>query len=171
MMCENLSKIDISARRAIEMFSEHVGQESSGEVHSFFPECPRVSMPDISMPQRKAITNSMNGWLEELLSSSRNIEILAERSLGKGDADLRIREMTSEEEASLKKYAGITDNLMFLRRHLTVSYKTLSSSLTFSIFSKQIFFFFWVLHSVLLLNDVAQFYLPTLRSGLAHTQH
>ena len=82
-------------------------------------------MHDISMPQRKPITKHINDWLEELLSSSKNIEILAEASLGvlgKGDEDLRMREMTSEEEESLKMYAESTRRIMGRRLFLNVSY-------------------------------------------------
>ena len=148
-MCENLSRIDIRVRKAIEQSVERIGigLKSSGEVYSFLTECPRVSIPEISLPQQKTIKNSLSGWLEELLRSSRNIEILAERSLGvigKGDEDLRIREMTSEEEASLKKYAGITATIMLLKRQLMVSYKT--SCLLNCIFRfLKTLFFFWFL--------------------------
>jgi hypothetical protein len=99
------------------------GREASGETHSFFiSENPRVSMANISMPQRKTTTNSVNEWLEEFLRSSRNIETLAEHSLdviGNGDKDLRMREMTSEEGASLKRYTEITGRIMSLKRSLT----------------------------------------------------
>ena len=119
-MTENLSKIKIDSvvKRAIEMFNH----ESSGDVHPFFHECPRVSMPFIS--HRSAIRKSINEWLEDSLRSSRNIEILAEHSLGvigEGDRDLRMREMTSEEGASLERYADMTRGIMNLKRNLNVS--------------------------------------------------
>ena len=120
-------------------------------------------MPEISMPQRKAITNNLNEWLEELLCSSRNIEILAESSLdviGKGDEDLRMREMTPEEGASLMEYARLTKGIMSFKRFLTVSYKTFTSCLAFLIFSKQFFFFGSSFRFLLLLNDVVRFLYP-----------
>jgi hypothetical protein len=105
------------------------GREASGETYSFFfSESPRVSVANISMPPRKATTNSVNEWLEEFLRSSRNIETLAERSLdviGNGDKDLRMREMTTEEGTSLKRYTEITEHIMSFKRCLTVSYKLL----------------------------------------------
>ena len=107
-------------------------------------------MPEISMPQRKAITNNLNEWLEELLCSSRNIEILAESSLDvieKGDEDLRMREMTPEEGASLMEYARLTKGIMSFKRFLTVSYtKLLHLALHFSFSQNNSFFL--VLHSV-----------------------
>ena len=126
-MCENLSKIDINARNLVAFIADLFGHEldSSGEVTSILSECPRISISDVSMPQRKAISIYMSEWLEELLSSSKNIEILAESSLGvieKGDEDLRMREMTSKERMSLKRYKQITKDIMFFRRNLTVSY-------------------------------------------------
>jgi hypothetical protein len=141
-MCEDLSKIDINSRKLIDMITKFIGNnESSGEVHTFFPEPPRVSMLSISTPHPKVITKYLNEWLEELLSSSKNIEILAESSLGaitKGDEDLRMRELTSEEEASLEKYTDISVGVMELRRYLNVS---LPVYLAFSVFyfSKQLF--------------------------------
>jgi hypothetical protein len=145
IMCENLSKIDERIRKALEMYNEFIGHKSSGEVHTFYPELSRVCMPDISMPDQKTIKKSINRWLEELLCSSRNIEILAESSLGvigKGDDDLRMREMTSEEGASLKKYTNRTqDVVMSLRRTLNVSYKTFTSFR----FLKTTFFVFFIL--------------------------
>ena len=124
-MSENLSKIDEIPRRVIEMTSELIGHESSGEVNSFLPEWPRVSIRDISMPNRKTAEKLVTEWLEDLLSSSANIEKLAESSLGvigNGDEDLRIREMTSEEGASLKKYMEITQMIMHMKRFSTVSF-------------------------------------------------
>lgn len=132
-MCENLSKIDkIFIREAIERAT---GRESSGDIYPFYKECPRVSMPEISIVQGMSISE----WLEELLRSSSNIEIMARRSLGmigKGDKDLRMREMTSEEGASLKTYTDITKAVMSLKHGLSVS----TSCLAFSAFSK---LFFW----------------------------
>ena len=155
-MSENLSRLDERNRKNIETASR---RNSLNEVFSFFLECPRVSIPDISIPNQKTITNSINEWLEELLRSSGNMEIMAERSLdviGKGDEDLRMREMTFEEGASLKRYKDITKMVMRSKRHLTVSTSCLTFHFPFS--QKKIFF---VLRSVLLLNDVAQFfYLP-----------
>ena len=124
-MCENLSRINKRTRKSIETFGEYIGHESSGEVNTFFPEYPRVSIPDKFM-QRKAMTKYLNEWLEELLCSSRNIEILAERSLGvigKGDEDLRMREMTSEERESLKSYTEITEGVISFKRYMNVSCK------------------------------------------------
>ena len=73
------------------------------------------------------MTKYVNEWLEELLCSSRNIEILAESSLGvigKGDEDLRMREMTPEEGESLKEYTRVTEGLLAFKRYMNVSYKT-----------------------------------------------
>ena len=86
---------------------EFFGQEPSlaGEVNSLFPEYPRVSMSDVDMTYRKIIKNPINEWLEDLLCSSGNIEVLAESSLEvMGDEDLRIREMSPQEETSLNEY-------------------------------------------------------------------
>ncbi|KAF8808730.1 hypothetical protein BYT27DRAFT_7337705 [Phlegmacium glaucopus] len=119
IMCENLSKINETSRKAIEMFSQFVGHESSDEIYTFPPINPRVSIPDISMSPQNNITNSIKEWLEDLLSSSRNIEILAESSLSslaKGDEDLRIREMIAEERESMAKYTELTVPIMFSRR-------------------------------------------------------
>ena len=143
-MTENLSKIKIDSvvKRAIEMFNH----ESSGDVHPFFHECPRVSMPFIS--HRSAIRKSINEWLEDSLRSSRNIEILAEHSLGvigEGDRDLRMREMTSEEGASLERYADMTRGIMNLKRNLNVSYIFFISGLAFSVFSNILFYFILVI--------------------------
>ena len=120
-------------------------------------------MPEISMPQRKAITNNLNEWLEELLCSSRNIEILAESSLdviGKGDEDLRMREMTPEEGASLMEYARLTKGIMSFKRFLTVSYKNFYILPCISHFLKTILFFGSSFCFLLLLNDVVRFLYP-----------
>lgn len=159
IMCESLSKIDSRIREVIE---KKLGHESSGDIFSIFSECSQVYISDISMPQPKNTTNSIKEWLEGLLRSSGNIEILAERSLGaigNGDKDLRMREMTSEEGASLKRYKEITESIMGLKTGLTVSYKISTSCLFFS------HNFFFVHHSVLLLlKHVALFlYLPRFR--------
>ena len=103
-------------------------------------------MPDISMPQRQTITDSINDWLEKLLSSSKNIEILAESSLGvigNGDEDLRIREMAPLEEASLEKYTKITEGIMTLKRYLTVSLQNFYLLLCIFRFSQNLFFYFF----------------------------
>jgi len=53
------------------------------------------------------------------LGSSRNIEKLAESSLGvleKGDEDLRIREMVAEERESMARYTDLTVPIMFSKR-------------------------------------------------------
>lgn len=130
-MCENISKINETSRKAIDMFSEFIGHESAEEVYTFSPVNPRVSIPDISIPPPGRITNSIKEWLEELLSSSSNIETLAESSLGvmeKGDEDLRIRELTAEERGSMEKYTELTMSIMFFKRFLKVSCEAFLSS-------------------------------------------
>jgi len=126
-MCENLSRINESSKKTIEMLSEFVGHESSGEIYTFSNITPRVSLPDISMSPQKSITNSIKEWLEELLSSSRNIEKLAESSLGslvEGDDDLRIRQMIAEERESMERYTELTVPIMFSKRLMKVSYES-----------------------------------------------
>jgi hypothetical protein len=94
------------------------------EVTALISEWPRVYMPLISFP-KKTVKNSINEWLEELLCSSKNIEILAENSLGvigKGDDDLRIREMTKEERNSMKKYTTFFERIYIVKRTLQVSF-------------------------------------------------
>jgi len=121
VMCENISNINETSKKAIDIFSEFVGRESAEEVYTFSPVTPRVSIPDISIPPPGRITNSIKEWLEELLSSSSNIETLAESSLGvmeKGDEDLRIRELTTEEIESMEKYTELTMSIMFFKRFL-----------------------------------------------------
>jgi len=121
VMCENLSRINETSKKAIEMFSEFVGHESTDEIYTFPPVNPRVSIPDISMSPRGNISNSIKEWLEELLSSSSNIKTLAESSLGvlgKGDEDLRIREMIAEERESMEKYTELTVPIMFSKRFM-----------------------------------------------------
>ena len=103
------------------MISKFFGQDLSGEATSIFPE-PRVSISDNSMPQN--VSDYVNEWLEELLRSSKNIEILADSSLGvlrKGDEDLRMREMASE-GTSLEKYKEYTRPIMGHKKILNVSY-------------------------------------------------
>lgn len=145
-MSENLSKIDIRNRESVKVFDDFcAGHNSSGEVYSFLPPHPQVSISFISLPHRKVITNNMNEWLEGLLSSSRNIEILAESSLDvieKGDEDLRMREMTSEEGASLRKYTNFTERIMIFKRALNVSFQKLFTS-CLCIF--RLFFTFFIL--------------------------
>ena len=90
------------------------------------------------------MTKYVNEWLEELLCSSRNIEILAESSLGvigKGDEDLRMREMTPEEGESLKEYTRVTEGLLAFKRYMNVSYKTFHLLPFIFRFLKTIFFF------------------------------
>lgn len=120
-MSENLDRFN---KDFFDSLSELIGLDFSddSEVCSFFSERPRVSMLEIST--RKHVTDSINDWLEELLSSSRNIEILAESSLGvigKGDEDLRMREMALGEGASLKKYTEITEAIIRRKTVLNVS--------------------------------------------------
>jgi hypothetical protein len=137
-MCENLSKINETSRKAMDMFSEIVGHESPDEVYIFPPVNQRVDIPDISIPPRAVISNSIKEWLEELLSSSSNIEILAESSsdaLEKGDEDLRIRGMIAEERESMKKYTELTVPIMFLKRFLKVSHENLFFLTSFFFFS------------------------------------
>ena len=124
-MSENLSKIDKKTRQAIETrdkltFNDH---DSSGEVYSGYPQCPRVSMPMISIPNQ-TIEKSINEWLAELLCSSENINILAENSLGvlgKGDDDLRMREMTEEEKSSMETYVLLNSAILSAKNVLYVS--------------------------------------------------
>lgn len=124
-MSENLSKIDKKTRQAIETrdkltFNDH---DSSGEVYSGYPQCPRVSMPMISIPNQ-TIEKSINDWLAELLCSSENINILAENSLGvlgKGDDDLRMREMTEEEKSSMETYVLLNSAILSAKNVLYVS--------------------------------------------------
>jgi len=121
IMCENLSRLNETSRKALEVFSEFVGHESSDEIYTFPPINPRVSIPDISMSPQRIISNSIKEWLEELLGSSSNIEKLAESSLGvlaKGDEDLRIREMIAEERESMEKYTELTVPIMFSKRFM-----------------------------------------------------
>lgn len=132
-MCENLSRISETSKKAIEMFNEFVGHESSDEIYTFPPVNPRVSIPDISMSPRVNTSNAIKEWLEELLSSSNNIEKLAENSLDvivKGDEDLRIREMIAEERESMKKYTELTVPIMFSKRFMKVSYEPFLCLLT-----------------------------------------
>ena len=78
----------------------------------------------MSMPHGKTTAKSTKKMFEDFLSSSKNIEILAENSLGrirKGDEDLRIREMTSEEVASLETYARVTKRIINVKRIMDVS--------------------------------------------------
>ena len=120
-------------------------QESSGDVHPYLDESPRVSMPFIS--HRSPIRDSINEWLEDLLRSSRNMEILAERSLGvigDGDRDLRMREMTPEDRASLEKYAVITKDIMHTKKCLDVSHHFYLLPCIFRFLKT--FFFLWFFH-------------------------
>jgi len=120
-MCENLSRINEASRRAIEMSSEIFGAESSDEIYTFPPVSSRVSIPDVSMSPRGSISNSIQEWLEELLSSSSNIETLADSSLdviGNGDKDLRIREMLAEDKLSMMEYTELTVSVMFAKRFI-----------------------------------------------------
>ena len=140
-MFENISKVNKSVKKFMEIWNE---KGSSGDVYSFFTECSRVSMPSASLPNQSSITK----WLEYLLCSSRNIELLAEHSRGvieNGDNDSRMRELTSEEGASLRKYAQLTKILMRLKWGLTVSYKTFTSCFAFSVFSKPFFLGFFII--------------------------
>ena len=153
-MCESISKLGEIQRETLRTIFNFFGQDLSGEATTFLPEYPRVSISDKSMPQN--VSDSVNEWLEELLCSSRNIEILAESSLGvlrKGDEDLRMREMASE-GTSLEKYKEYTRPIMGHKKILNVSYGLYFLPCIFP-FLKQIFFS--VLHSVLLINDVARF--------------
>ena len=152
-MSENLSKIDKKTRQAIETrdkltFNDH---DSSGEVYSGYPQCPRVSMPMISIPNQ-TIEKSINEWLAELLCSSENINILAENSLGvlgKGDDDLRMREMTEEEKSSMETYVLLNSAILSAKNVLYVS-------LNFIFFIQSPFF------GLLLLNDVSYHPPPSL---------
>jgi len=77
-------------------------------------------MPLISIPSH-TVDGSIHMWLHDLLSSSKNIDILAENSLGvlgKGDDDLRIREMTEEERKSEEKYETIHGAIIFRKKKL-----------------------------------------------------
>lgn len=139
-MCESLSKVDSVTRSAFSMFNESVGHESSGEVHTIYSEDPRVSIPDSSMPLN--ISPAISEWLEELLCSSKNIEVLANSSLGvigKGDEDLRMREMASE-GTSLEDYRKSTRLVMLRKNLLNVSCIFLPLALHFPIFSNNFFF-------------------------------
>ena len=121
-----------------------IGHESSGEAHSFLPKYSRVSTPEIFMPKQESIVNSIDKWMEELRSSPKHMKILAEMSsgvIGKGDDDLRMREMTPEEGEPLMMYAKNTAIIMMLKRIMTVSCETFTSCLAFSYFSKPFFFF------------------------------
>lgn len=143
-MCENLSRLNETSRKALEMFSEFVGHESSDEIYTFPPIHPRVSIPDISMSPQRIISNSIKEWLEELLGSSSNIEKLAESSLGilaKGDEDLRIREMIAEERESMEKYTELTVPIMFSKRFMKVSCEPLPSSSVLKTFSFFVLFY------------------------------
>lgn len=124
-----------------EIFNPGFNEES--EVSSIVSNKLRVSMPRISI-NKKTVKNSISEWLEELLSSSKNIEILAKNSLGvieKGDVDLRMREMTEEEKISMSHYATLTKKILHAKGILNVSFYFF-------------FFFCWFSCSFsLLLND------------------
>ena len=105
-----------------EIFNPGFNEES--EVSSIVSNKLRVSMPRISI-NKKTVKNSISEWLEELLSSSKNIEILAKNSLGvieKGDVDLRMREMTEEEKISMSHYATLTKKILHAKGILNVSF-------------------------------------------------
>lgn len=109
------------------MFSEFVGHEYSDEIYTFPPVTPRVSIPDVSMSPRGNVSNSVKEWLDDLLSSSKNIEQLAESSLSeivKGDGESRIREMNAEEREAMENYTELTVSIMFCKRFLKVSYES-----------------------------------------------
>ena len=138
-MCESLSKINETSRIAIETYIEYFGNKLSGEVTSVLSEYTRVSISSISMQQN--ISDSVSKWLEDLLFSSRNIEMLAKSSsgvIGKGDEDLRIREMGSD-VASFAKYKELTKFVMFQKSFLNVSCELLPLALHFP-FSQTNFF-------------------------------
>ena len=100
-------------------------------------------MPYMSVPQKTTRKSIMKAF-EDLLCSSKNMEILAESSLGtirKGDEDLRIREMSAEEVTSLKGYADITSTVINLKGLVTVSYQTFYLFPCIFRFLKTFFFF------------------------------
>jgi hypothetical protein len=123
-MSENLFKINRKSKEIIELINKY--HNYSSEVYSVTDrphECSRTSMPMISTPNR-TVDEAIHRWLGDLLSSSKNIDILADNSLGvlgKGDDDLRIREMTEEERQSVDKYATIHGVIIFRKKKLHVS--------------------------------------------------
>lgn len=144
ILFENFSKANKLAKTHYENFekaNESLCHDFSGEVNSFVHQYSRVSIPYNSM--RPNVSVSIRKWLEELLCSSKNIEVLADSSLGvigKGDEDLRMRDMALV-GASLEGYKQITTAAMAQRNLYNVSYEFLPLALYFP-FSQTILFFF-----------------------------
>ena len=140
MLFENISKASKLVKTHFEESHKLLGHDFSGEVNSFVPQYSRVSIPYDSM--RPNVSISIRKWLEGLLCSSNNIEILADSSLGvigKGDEDLRMRDMALV-GTSLEEYKHITKNIMSGRNLYNVSYELLPLALYFP--SSQTKFFF-----------------------------
>ena len=151
-MFENVSKLDKATRATLKAMSKFHGKD---EVNLLGPKYPRVFIPSTSMDQDLSDPAGVSKWLDELLCSSKNIEILAENSLGaigKGDEDLRMRVMGSE---CLEMYKEATERIIGRKRFLNVSSELYHLTCIYR-FLKQIF----SLHPVLLLNDVARFLYP-----------
>jgi hypothetical protein len=121
-MCENVSRLGVIGRTAIETVFQSIGHESS-EVLASPPVFPRLFISEMTTP-RGIISRSIKEWLEEALSSSSNIKTLTESSfdvIEKGDEDLRIREWRAEEREPMKKYKAFATSLMVFERLLKVS--------------------------------------------------